>query len=239
MNWNSESLTLQHRTLYEIIADSLEEMILNDKEDLQRLPTEHVLAQKFGVSRTVIREALKLLRERGLVKMRAGDGLYATRPQPSSMSQAMNRIIRFNDISDWDVYQVRILVECAACEMAFDNIGEAEINELSSLVDDMIKYKEDIDIRVRKDCEFHCAIARFSRNPLLASFVESIIDLLFDFMKKRIAYRPNGNDEGIEWHNKLINCFKNSSAKIASDLMKEHIMSSYNQLGGKDGITNT
>ena len=230
MDWDIQPLTAQHHTLYEIIADSLEEMILTDKVDSQCLPTEHELAAKFGVSRTVVREALKLLRERGLVKMRAGDGAYTTRPRSSTMSPAMNRLIRFNDLTDWDVVQIRIILECAACELAFEHVGENELQELTVILNDMIQFKSNLDIRVKKDCEFHYAIARFSQNALLAFFVQSINDILYDFMRKRIEYRPTGNDEGIVWHTRLIECFRTADANAVSNLMREHILSSYHQM---------
>lgn len=230
MGWDIQPLAAQNRTLYEIIAGTLEEMILTDKVDSLRLPSEHELAEKFGVSRTVIREALKLLRERGLVKMRAGDGAYTTRPQSTTMSGAMNRIIRFNDLTDSDVVQIRIILECAACETAFEHIGENELKELTEILNEMIEFKTDIDLRVKKDCEFHYAIARFSQNALLALIVQSINDILYDFMRKRIEYRPTGNDEGIIWHKRLIEGFRTTDAETVSSMMREHIMSSYHQL---------
>ncbi len=169
--------------------------------------------------------------------MRAGDGAYTTRPRSSTMSQAMHRLIRFNDLTDREVVQVRIILECAACELAFDHIGERELQELTEIHNAMIEFKTDIDIRVKKDCEFHYAIARFSQNTLLSFFVQSINDILYDFMRKRIEFRPTGNDEGIVWHGRLIEGFRTSDVNSVADMMREHIMSSYHQLeyGGDGG----
>jgi len=178
----------------------------------------------------VVREALKLLRERGLVKMRAGDGAYITSPSSSTMMQAMSRLIRFNNLSDWDITVVRAIIESATCELACEMITDEDIETLEQILAQMIEHKGDLHTRVEKDCEFHTAIAKISKNELLVFFVESINDLLYQFMRKRIELRPAGNDDGISWHRKIVDALKQRDANLASAHMREHVEASYWQL---------
>ena len=67
---------LQKDHLYEQVADLLEQQILNNYEDGARLPSEQHLAEEYSVSRTIIRESLKLLKERGLIDSKTGSGSY-------------------------------------------------------------------------------------------------------------------------------------------------------------------
>ena len=70
INYNVERVNL-----YESIANNLEEMILNDSSQIgQKLPSEQTMAANFGVSRNVIREALKILKERQLITLHIGEG---------------------------------------------------------------------------------------------------------------------------------------------------------------------
>ena len=66
---------------HEQVADLLEQQILNNYEDGARLPSEQHLAEEYSVSRTIIRESLKLLKERGLIDSKTGSGSYVTRPE--------------------------------------------------------------------------------------------------------------------------------------------------------------
>ena len=96
MTLTDEKFTVVKTNLYEQIADYLEDMILNNKtmQEEKKLPSEQALAVTFGVSRNVVREALKLLKERGLIELRNGTGAYITKPEASNISDVVSRIDR-------------------------------------------------------------------------------------------------------------------------------------------------
>ena len=80
---------VKRTNLYEQVADELERAILETglvSAGDDKLPSEQALGVKFGVSRTVIREALKLAKERGLIEQRTGEGSYITKPSPAAIS---------------------------------------------------------------------------------------------------------------------------------------------------------
>jgi DNA-binding FadR family transcriptional regulator len=225
--WTIRNSDIKYRNLYNQIADSLEEMIFDGGTDDMRLPTEFDLAEKYGVSRSVIREALKILNERGLVSMHVGDGSYVNIPKFEAISRVLGRVMRFNHISDDKITEVRKLLETTAAGEAAIYATDEDIALLDALNRQMEFYKDDLEMRVKKDCEFHTAIARMSRNELIALMVESIADLLKGYIKERIRLSIDGNEGGIRYHRKIIAAIKAHNPKKTKSLMKGHIEESF------------
>src|ERR1700726_1843958 len=87
--------TVQTSRLYEQIVQQIEESILNGSlKTGEQLPAERELAQQFGVSRTAVREAVKALREKGLVEAHPGRGTFITNGSSHSIWQSLDRMIR-------------------------------------------------------------------------------------------------------------------------------------------------
>jgi len=232
--WNIRNSDIKYRNLYEQIADSIEEMIFEGGIDDMRLPTEFDLAEKYGVSRSVIREALKILNERGLVSMRAGDGSYVNIPKSGAISRVLGRVMRFNRVSDEKITEVRLLLETKTIEEAAKNATNEDITLLEELNKQMELYHDDLEIRVNRDCEFHTAIAKMSRNELLEFLVESLTGgLLKGYIRERIALNIGGSEGGIKYHKKIIKAIKEHDVKKAKVLMKGHLEESFNVLKGK------
>jgi GntR family transcriptional repressor for pyruvate dehydrogenase complex len=232
-SWVIRNSDIKYRNLYEQIADSVEEMIFEGGADDMRLPTEAELTEKYDVSRSVIREALKILNERGLVSMRAGDGSYVNIPKAAAISRVLGRVMRFNRVSDDKITEVRMLLETKTAEEAARNATDEDIALLEDLNRQMELHHDDLEIRVNKDCEFHTAIAKTSRNELLEFMVESITDLLKGYIKQRIALNTGGSEGGIKYHKRIIKAIKSHDSKKAKLLMKGHIEESFYVLGQK------
>ena len=82
--------TIQSERLYEQIVDQIEQLILsNELKVNDRMPPERVLAEQFGVSRTAVREAVKALREKGLLEVYPGRGTFVTNTTSKSMRDSL------------------------------------------------------------------------------------------------------------------------------------------------------
>ena len=218
------------RTLYEDVADSLEQSILLYSGESVKLPTEFELAEQFGVSRTVIREALKILSERGLVKTKVGDGAYTTRLNNKYMEKVLLRVIKSNNLSDKEITEVRLILECAAARLAKENSNEEFIEKLEKKLEEMVAVKDNLQMRAQVDVDFHLLIAQQSGNMLLRLFIQSINDVLQNYIQKRLELRPQGNQEGILSHSKLVELLKNGTPEEVESLMRKHLMDSYTQI---------
>ena len=228
INYNVERVNL-----YESIAKNLEEMILNDSSQIgQKLPSEQTLATNFGVSRNVIRESLKILKERQLITLHVGEGAYINKPSDQSVTDMLNRIVLMDNIDPIKIYELRSILEVSACRLAAENGHDADFDELEAINARMRESKDDIDQRIALDLEFHGMIARLSRNPLLEIFERSIANLVAPVL--RTALLPSGgNADGIVDHRRMIETLRTGDAERAALLMSEHLTkSTQNYLDG-------
>ena len=125
-------------SLYERIADLLEERILSDGYEIEKkLPSEQALAEQYSVSRTVIREALKLLKERGLVDSRNGMGSYVTKPEAGNLADVIYRMAVLDKISYAEIYDVRKILEIAACREAASSVRNDQLAEMNAYLEEL------------------------------------------------------------------------------------------------------
>jgi len=99
---DNKRYSIKKTNLYEQIADCLEQEIIHSETEIEKLPSEKDLSIQFNVSKTAIREALKVLKERGLITSKNGEGSFVTKPGMSNISDSLNRIVQLGKISDMD-----------------------------------------------------------------------------------------------------------------------------------------
>jgi GntR family transcriptional repressor for pyruvate dehydrogenase complex len=229
-SWKIQSSNINRQPLYEQIADSLEEMILKNESDEIRLPSEMTLVSQFGVSRSVIRESLKVLKERGLIFLRAGGGSYIVKPESEIISKTIARITKFHNVSDDKITKVRSILECAAVSEAAKNNTPEDIKNLLKTVEQMELLKDNLEKRVQKDCEFHYTIAAMSRNELLIFMIQSLMDVFQYYIAKRLEKKPSGHESGVLWHRKIIKAMELHNPDLAKKYMAQHIEASFHEL---------
>ncbi|MEI7616540.1 MAG: GntR family transcriptional regulator, partial [Actinomycetota bacterium] len=133
-----EYIQLNRKHLYEQIASQLEEMILNETLKIgDQLPPEKDLAEKFGVSRNILREALKTLKERGLIDVKTGNGIYITKPKPEVIKKILNRLVKLGDVNIKELFEFRLAIEVKACGLAAERATIEEIENLENILNMM------------------------------------------------------------------------------------------------------
>jgi DNA-binding FadR family transcriptional regulator len=162
----------ESQRLYERIAQELAEAISRGKYAIgQRLPSERDLAQKFGVSRPTVREAMIALELDGLVDVRTGSGVYVTHSSPPSGATGER------DIGPFELLEARRAIESAACAMAAARITTAQLAQLSELVVEMRNENDhDVQLSEAADRRFHELIAQASENTAMIAAVEMLWD---------------------------------------------------------------
>ena len=211
--------------LYEQIADSLEQAIVQSKIKTEKLPSEQELSRQFKVSRTVIREALKVLKERGLIESRNGGCSSISKPNTDTVSSVLNRIIRMDNISNDDLHHLRLILETAAVRLAALHSSPAELEHLESTLAKMTDKTLPESDRVSLDADFHITIARASKNELLGMFVEVMTILLDEYMLKGI-FGPSGIEKTLKQHNKVLKAIKARKPELAEAALQEHLIAS-------------
>lgn len=222
--------TVNKINLSEQIADTLEQAIINSDIKAEKLPPEQELSGRFKVSRTVIREALKILKERGLIDSRSGGGSYLSRPNTDSISSVLNRIIRMDNISSDDLHNMRLILETAAARLAALNIRLAEIKHLEFIMEQMTDETMPMEMRINLEADFHVTIARSSRNELVGMFVEVMIILLKDYTIKGVFGSP-GIRRSSGQYRRIAEALKRRDPTAAEAAIQEHLAASRKNAG--------
>ena len=219
-------LMLVRESFPELIANKLEEMIIDGKFAMeQKLPSEQSLANDFGVSRPVVRESMKILKERGLIIQKNGEGTFLCKPDAALVTDTVNRIVHLKKIDVSDIFSVRMNLETMAVAQAVQNASEEGLDELQAINDRMRRDKGDAEKRTQDDILFHRKIAQLSGNLLLEIFVESMAALVTKVVKYTLDYRV-GNEEGIDDHDRLIQVLRSRNMAEARKVLRQHLESS-------------
>ena len=210
---------------HEIVAAALEKAILSGELKVgEKLPSEQGLAKEFGVSRNIVREALRDVKARGLLEVKNGAGSYIARPTSADLGDMLNRLVVLSDSAINDYYEIRFALEVKACELAAQRATAEDIRELDNLIG---KMKKNVMLREelgKLDFEFHFVIAKATKNYLFGSLLQplkSIMTYMFDY-----SYSPPARKEALQGHVRLFNALKKKSPKLAGAAMAKHLENS-------------
>src|SRR5882757_8623682 len=159
----------------DVAIDKIKDMIISGElAPGDRLPKEAELAQRLGLSRSSLREAVKALCLIRVLDVRQGDGTYVTSLEPNLLLDAMTFVVDFHrDDTVLDFLAVRRILEPAATAMAALHMSEEDITELRELLDEL-EDAPTVEALVANDLQFHRKIADGSGNPVLCSLLDSL-----------------------------------------------------------------
>jgi DNA-binding FadR family transcriptional regulator len=229
---NFQTQLVDRRRLYQQIADDVERLILDGTFPPEsRLPSEQELATKYGVSRNVIREALKSLKEIGLVSIHTGSGTYVRRPTMKPVAEALNRFVRHSlpEFSLTHFYELRRMVEPDSASLAAQRAEEEDIAAILATLRMMDMNKDDLEAWSCADLEFHRTIAAATHNPLIRSLIDALIDPLRVVIAAGHA-EPFGTQAGLEAHSRIASAIQTHDSETAFSAMLEHLNDSESRI---------
>ncbi len=210
--------------LYEQIVQQVEDSILKGQlKPGDQLPAERDLAQRFGVSRTAVREAVKTLREKGLVEAYSGRGTFVTNGTSQSMRQSLDLMIRINPQEGLvNLAELRLILEPEIAGLAARRIEEQLVTTMREAVAVMDRNLRDPDAYVEADLDFHLALAEAAGNPLILSLLDSIVGLLRE-QRSRIFNVDGGPERGQFHHKRILAAIEQRDPEAARDAMRAHL----------------
>jgi len=190
--------------LYEQIVQQIEESILKGAlKPGDQLPAERELAQNFGVSRTAVREAVKALREKGLVEAYSGRGTFITNGTSQAIRQSLDLMSRIGQQEGLaHLAELRQILEPEIAALAATRIEDQLLATMREAVATMDRSLHDPDAYIEADLDFHLALAEAAANPMVLSLLDSIVGLLRE-QRLRI-FRIDGGPERGQFHHKRI-----------------------------------
>lgn len=170
------------RPLGERIEDELMKYILQEPvEPGRKIPNEYELAERFGVGRSTIREAVKGLVSRGILEVRRGSGTYVI--NTNTLAEDPLGLGRIEDIYKMalDLFEVRLMIEPEIAALACKNASEKELDRLKRLCNETEQLYRGGHNHISKDIEFHTCIAQCSKNQVVETLVPVINTAVYTF----------------------------------------------------------
>lgn len=215
---------IQSSRLYEQIVEQIEQLILDGKlHPGDQLPSERELAEQFDVSRTAVREAVKALREKGLVEIETGRGTFITHGVSKALRRSLDWMVRSGDGNRLaDLVQVRNILEPEIAALAAEMATGSDIERLEQAVNIMDSALDDADVYVEADQVFHLALASATQNQLIPTLIDPIVDLLRE-QRKRIFLVEGGARRGQYHHKRILEAVKKHDRMAARSAMQAHL----------------
>lgn len=190
-----------------------------------KLPTEMELCENFGVSRTVMREALRGLSAKGLISIEKGRGMFVKKISASSVTDPMHLYLTLNHKSDYglDVVHARQAIEPSIAAMAAVHRTEEELRLLKDNHQRLIDWKEDYLLLAKLDSEFHLLIAKASDNPIMPLVIEPIHKLMPKIKLAIYGVVKDAHASAVDYHGKIVDAIAAQDEQAARHWMAEHL----------------
>ena len=219
--------------MYKVVqtARLYEQIVLQIEESIQKgvlkagdqLPAERELAQQFGVSRTAVREAVKALREKGLVEAYAGRGTFVTDGTSHAMKLSLDRMLRLGQSEDSSfLVEVREILEPEIAALAAERSEAQHLTAMREALAVMDSARSDPDAFIEGDLDFHLALAEAAGNPLILSLIDSIVGLLRE-QRTKIFSVDGGPERGQYHHKRILEAIEHRDPQRAREVMKAHL----------------
>ena len=214
----NENLTVQN----EIIAKIRDLINYKNLEPGDKLPSERMLSEKFGVTRGNLREAIQKLEFYGLLKSIPQSGTFVANIGVIAMNGMIEDILRLEDPDFKSLVETRILLELKSVRLAALRRTEEDLNHIKETLD---AYKEKVlngEDAVQEDLLFHLAIAKASGNSTMNTFMLTITPEIITNFEKYHVCDKNQAVLGIEEHADIYEAIKAQDPKLAKAKMKVH-----------------
>lgn len=175
---------IKNKRLFEVVADQIRGEILSGPyQSGDYLGSEKELCQSFNVGRPVIREALRMLENSGILAIRpgSGGGIFAKRVGAEQMFNSLEAIIQFDKITVQQITEARLVIEKGALTMAMGHLRAEDLERLENNIALAKEYVTSEDASP-KSLEFHIILSEATRNPLLIVITRA----LFHYLEKHL-----------------------------------------------------
>lgn len=188
-----------------------------------RLPAEREFARQLGISRSSLRAGLRFLAAIGVLTSRHGSGSYIADGPPALDSEPLNMLAALHGIATEKMFEARRLVEVAVAGLAAENATEDDLRRMSEEVTETYAALDNPQEYLVHDFGFHRAVAAASGNPILATFMEIVTDVLHQRRSKTID-RSHDLKESAAMHRKIYRAIRARDVDAARTAMSEHLI---------------
>jgi GntR family transcriptional repressor for pyruvate dehydrogenase complex len=187
------------------------------------LPPERELGKQFGVSRTVIREAVRALAAKGLLEVRSGSGVRIVAADESTVRESMRHYVRGSSVEYGKVDEMRRVLEVAAAGLAAERAGEADIDAMDATISAFENECTNLEKSVEHDLAFHRAIARATHNELFLVLHDSMGEMLLEVRRRNLSRGRNERRLVVGMHQRIRDAIAAHDPPAAQQAMRDHL----------------
>lgn len=210
----------------DILANQLREMIVNGRlPPGSYLPAERQLVAESGLSRTSVRDALRVLESDGLITTRVGrsGGSMVTLPGRAAVARSVELFVRTHGIRLESLLECRVAVEPTLARLAARNRTDAQLAEMETLHEDFLAAMDDVPRYKEVNLDWHLAVARASGNEPLIALMEAISRPVRDAMDYQHVTTPELRRTAMAAHTKILDAIRRQDEASAYRRMERHV----------------
>ncbi|CDZ93498.1 transcriptional regulator GlcC [Pseudomonas saudiphocaensis] len=223
----------QGRRLADMVAERIERLIVDGVLKVgQPLPSERRLCQKLGISRTAIREGLRVLRGRGIIETVQGRNSSVAQLSQTPNASPLMHLFSSQPRTLFDLLEVRALLEGESARLAALRGTEADFVRLRQRYEEMLAADSEKDNDPREhaylDHAFHRAVSEASHNPVLVHTLQSLTDLMVSTVfasVNNLYHRPLQKQQIDRTHSRLFRAVLERQPSQAQRAARDHIYS--------------
>ena len=211
----------------EIISKIRDLMNYKNLEPGDKLPSERMLSEKFGVSRSNVREAIQKLEFYGLLKSKPQSGTFVADIGQVAMNGMLEDILRLEDPDFKSLVETRILLELKTVRLAAQRRTDDDLKKLEEALN---AYKDKVvngEDAVQEDLLFHLAIAKASGNSTINTLMLIITPEIINNFEKYHVCDKNLAFIGVQEHQEIFDAIKAQDPQLAKAKMKVHFKMLY------------
>ena len=219
-------ISISRRKLADSVIDEIKGMI--DRGDLKegdKLPNQNDFAAQLGVSRTVLREALQILDQLGVIEQRPKYGTVIRAKAALLYSAHLIPPLISDNRATLELIQARRIIEVGSAELAAVKATGKQIKEMGALVEEMAKMQQEDDAiqYTEKNIAFHLLIAKASHNRFMVHLLVTIRGFMEQWTQESLTVIPGLMDRSSKYHKAIYEAIRDKNPRKAGASMKKHM----------------
>lgn len=217
--------TLKVPRASELVADKLRSLIVDGVvHEGANLPSEKELVAQLGVSRSTLREALRILEVEGLISTRTGPkgGILVKRPGSANLTRSLSLLLQLEDTPFSVLLEARRLLEPLCANLAAERVTSEEMAELENIIQQMRLNLDDTTAYVRQQLAFHLKVFAAAHNDVLRLYTTSVGELI-SARTTQVGLSLEQRQIGLKSAEGILLALKTRNGKLAARRIELHL----------------
>ncbi|MCG8470407.1 MAG: FadR family transcriptional regulator [Desulfobacterales bacterium] len=216
--------------MFQDVVEQIQEAILDGRlSPGEKLPSERELKESFNISRGTLREALRVLEQKGLIEIRLGvrGGAIVKKASTTPMLETLSLMVRRKEIPFENLQEFRSSVESDIASLAAQRGTPKDFKELAAILEEARGHLEgryDWDAFIHADGRFHQQLAKMARNQLFSLVQKAVHENIHEYFASYLSRKPEILEENLKDLDAIFHAVKAGDSSRAARLMATHVV---------------